>query len=62
MRVIIIQAIEGVSLEIIHYVVGQVVPLEAQAQCLTEIQGPGMHKPSKTNQGELNTLTPTIPH
>jgi len=36
MSVIIIQAIEGVSLEIIHYVVGQVAPLEAQAHCFTD--------------------------
>ena len=54
MGVVIIQAVEGVSLEIIHYVVGQVVPLEAQAQRLTEIQGQSMHKPSRTSQGQLN--------
>lgn len=54
MGVIIIQAIERVSLEIIHDVVSQVVPLEAQAQRWTEIQGQSMHKPPRTSQWQLN--------
>lgn len=56
MGVIIIQAIERVSFEIIHYVVGQVVPLEAQAQHLTDIQRQSMHNPSGTNCWQLNSL------
>lgn len=59
MGVIIIQAIEGVSLEIIHYVMGQVVPLESQIQCLTETHAQAFKdktvtaKPWATNNSSL---------
>lgn len=60
MGVIVIQAIEGISLEIIHYVMSQVVPLESQAQCLTEKQGQSMHKFWRSNQQQLNLQTPVF--
>lgn len=42
MGVVVVQAVQGVSLQVIHDVVGQVAPLGAPAQhSLTEIQGQG---------------------
>lgn len=39
MGVVVVQAVQGVSLQVIHDVVGQVAPLGARAQCWTEPQG-----------------------
>lgn len=41
MGVVVIQAVQGVSLQVIHDVAGQVVPLGAPAQPLSEVQGQG---------------------
>lgn len=42
MGVVVVQAVQGVSLQVIHDIVGQVAPLEAPAQhSLTQIQGQG---------------------